>query len=128
MRLHLERHIRKEYGGREDLSPRERAKLTRRLSRTLHSSGQSPGVSSRRSGLSERERLPDQVNHERLLERVSARRNTERTDHSRSASSPPRRDSGSDRSDMRSRQTADTSDRDRSDRSESHSGREGDEN
>ena len=26
MRLHLERHIRKEYGGREDLSPRERAK------------------------------------------------------------------------------------------------------
>ena len=74
MRLHLERHIRKEYGGREDLSPRERAKLTRRLSRTLHSSGQSPGVSSRRSGLSERERLPDQVNYERLLERASARR------------------------------------------------------
>ena len=24
MRLHLERHIRKEYGGREDPSPRER--------------------------------------------------------------------------------------------------------
>ena len=72
MRLHLERHIRKEYGGREDLSPRERAELTRRLSRTLHSSGQSPGVSSRRSGLSERERLLDQVNYERLLERASA--------------------------------------------------------
>ena len=73
MRLHLERHIRKEYGGREDLSPRERAKLTRRLSRTVYSSGQQNGTSSRRSGSSEHERTPEQINYERLLERASAR-------------------------------------------------------
>ena len=94
MRLHLERHIRKEYGGREDLSPRERAKLTRRLSRTVYSSGRQNGTSSRRSGSSEHERTPEQINYERLLERASARRtSTERTDRSRSASSPPRTDS-----------------------------------
>lgn len=127
IQLRLQRHIQEEYGGHENLSPRERAALTSHLSRVLYTSERQDGTSSQRTPSSELERLSEQINFERPSRREAARSvHTERTDRRQSVSAP-HSDSRNNHSDARSpdrnssRPTADTPERDRPDRPKSRS-------
>lgn len=127
IQLRLQRHIQEEYGGHENLSPRERAALTSHLSRVLYTSERQDGTSSQRTPSSKLERLSEQINFERPSRREAARSvHTERTDRRQSVSAP-HSDSRHNHSDARSpdrnssRPTADTPERDRPDRPKSRS-------
>lgn len=134
VRLRLQRLIRQEYGGHENLSPRERAELTNRLSRTVYSSERSAGALSQGNRKSSEHKRPlGRTEYEQLIDKINreaSRRSTpDRSTRSQSTSSASRPDTGGDRTDSRnsgrdtSRPTADPSERERSERSGSSSER-----